>query len=377
MRSTLRIYSTFMKYFERTVFIYSFILIAGVILTGCSGQKLGQDQGQSTEGRVTLQGTGSTFVKPMMDKWASEFGRANPGMRIDYSSTGSGAGIKAIQSRTVDFGATDAAMSDDELRQVSGGEIVHIPVVLGAVVLTYNLDGVTQPLKLTPELISDIFLGKIRVWNDERIRNENPGTELPANPITPIFRADGSGTSDVFTDYLSKTVPEWRQSIGRTKNPQLPQGVGIGGKGNEGVMGQVKSTPNAIGYVELTFAIANDLPAAQIRNRAGNFVAATSQTVSNAAEGMASKMPDDLRFEITNAEGAEAYPIAGIVYVLAYKEQRDLNKGKAIADYLWWCIHDGEQFVRDLHYAPLPPALVTMTEAKINSLVSNGQPVRN
>ncbi len=354
------------------------LLCAALAAAGCSGQKFGQSDGSaSSAGNVTMQGSGSTFVKPMMDKWTSEFGKLNPGIRIDYSGTGSGAGIKAIQSRTADFGASDAAMSNDELSQTSGGEIVHIPVVLGAVVLTYNLEGVEQPLKLSPELIADIYLGKIRRWDDARLKAENPGVTLPATDITPVFRADGSGTSDVFTDYLSKTVPEWKEKIGRTKNPQLPQGIGIGGKGNEGVMGQVKNTPNTIGYVELTFAKANNLPTAHIKNGAGTYIEPSSDTVSNAAEGMAAKMPDDLRFEITNAEGANAYPISGIVYVLAYKEQADANKGKALVDYLWWAIHDGERYVRELHYAPLPPGLVTKTEAKIKSLVSSGQPLRN
>jgi phosphate transport system substrate-binding protein len=178
----------------------SLLLCAALATAGCSGQKLGQSDGSSsTSGNVTMQGSGSTFVKPMMDKWTSEFGKLNPGIRIDYSGTGSGAGIKAIQSRTADFGASDAAMSDDELSQTTGGEIVHIPVVLGAVVLTYNLQGVEQPLKLSPELIADIYLGKIRRWDDARLKAENPGVTLPATDITPVFRADGSGTSDVFT----------------------------------------------------------------------------------------------------------------------------------------------------------------------------------
>lgn len=348
------------------------------MLAACSGQKLGNDGNSSTSsgGGTRITGSGSTFVKPIMDKWTSEFGKSNPAIKIDYQGTGSGAGIKAIQNQTSDFGASDAAMKDEELAGAAGGEIVHIPVVLGAVVLTYNLKEVTQPLKLTPEIISDIYLGKIKKWDDEKIKKENPGAALPANDITPVFRADGSGTSDVFTDFLSKTVPEWKEKIGRTKNPQLPQGVGIGGKGNEGVMGQVKNTPNTIGYVELTFAKANNLPTAMIRNNAGNFVEATSATVSNAAAGMYDKMPEDLRYEITNADGADAYPIAGIVYILAYKDQKDGVKGKALADFLWWATHDGAKFLEELHYAPLPAKLVQKVEVKINSLSNAGKPLR-
>lgn len=362
------------NFYKKTIFLLLVALM--VVSLACSGQKMGQNGGDSAGGGLRMQGSGSTFVKPMMDKWTSEYGKLNPTIKIDYQSTGSGAGIKAIQNQTSDFGASDAAMSDEELKQAGGGEIVHIPVVLGAVVLTYNLKEVTQPLRLTPEIVSDIYLGKIKKWDDERIKKENPGVQLPASDITPVYRADGSGTSDVFTDYLSKTVPEWKEKIGRTKNPQLPQGVGIGGKGNEGVMGQVKNTPNTIGYVELTFAKANNLPTALIKNSAGNFVEPNSETVSKAAAGMMAKMPEDLRSEITNAEGADAYPISGIVYVLAYKNQSDAAKGKTLADYLWWAIHDGEKYVRELHYAPLPAELVKKVEAKINSLTAGGKPLR-
>jgi phosphate transport system substrate-binding protein len=369
----------FNQIYFRKSFIGLFLFAIAAVGAACSGEPIGQSNGSSNEpqsGSSILTGAGSTFVKPMMDKWTSEFGKINPSIKIDYSGGGSGAGIKAIQNQTSDFGASDAAMTDEELAQAKGGELVHIPVVLGAVVLTYNLPEVKQPLRLTPEIVSDVYLGKIKKWDDEKIKKENPGVQLSASDITPVFRADGSGTSDVFTDYLSKTVPEWKEKIGRTKNPQLPQGVGIGGKGNEGVMGQVKNTPNTIGYVELTFAKANNLPTALIRNGAGNFVEPNSDTVSAAAAGMIGKMPEDLRFEITNAEGANAYPIAGMVYVLAYKDQKDAAKGKTLADFLWWAIHDGEQYVRGLHYAPIPAELVQKTEAKINSLSNGGKPLR-
>lgn len=354
---------------------FSLALFTAVSMA-CSGQKLGGSNGTSSSGTIKIAGTGSTFVKPMMDKWGSEFGKLNPNIQIDYSSTGSGAGIKGIQNKTVDFGGTDAAMNDEELKQATGGEIVHIPVVLGAVVLTYNLAELKEPLKMTPELISDIYLGKIRKWDDEKIKKENPTAALPSNDITPVFRADGSGTSDIFTDYLSKTVPEWKEKVGRTKNPQLPQGVGIGAKGNEGVMGQVKNTPNTIGYVELTFAKANNLPAALIKNKTGNFVAADSSSVSKAAAAMTDKMAGDLRFEITNADGAEAYPISGTVFMLVYKDQQDAVKGKALVDFLWWAINDGEKFVVDLHYAPLPKQLVEKVDAKLLSITSGGKALR-
>lgn len=362
--------------YQKRNLISLFLALSILWSLACSGQQMGQGDGTSSDsGNIRLQGSGSTFVRPMMDKWTSEFGKINQNIKINYQSTGSGAGIKTIQNQTADFGASDAAMTDEELKQ-GAGEILHIPVVLGAVVLTYNLAGVNQPLRLTPELISDIYLGKIKKWNDERLKAENPDAALPDTDIIPVFRADGSGTSDVFTDYLAKTVPEWKEKIGRTKNPQLPQGVGIGGKGNEGVMGQVKQTPNAIGYVELTFAKANNLPTALIKNGAGTYVEPNNETVTNAAAAMVERMPEDLRMEITNAEGANAYPISGIVYVLAYKNQSDATKGKALADFLWWATHDGTQYVRDLHYAPLPDEVVKRVEAKINSLSSNGKPLR-
>lgn len=310
-----------------------------------------------------------------MTKWMSEYGKAHPNIKADYQSTGSGAGIKAIQSQTVDFGATDAAMTEDEMKQ-SPAEIVHVPVILGAVVLTYNLEGVKEPLRLSPDVIADIFLGKIKKWDDARIKADNPNAALPANDITPVYRSDGSGTSDVFTDFLSKVNPEWKEKVGRTKNPQLPQGVGIGAKGNEGVMGQVRQTPNTIGYVELTFAEANNLPVALVKNSAGNFVQPNPDTVTEAAAGTLSNAPADLRMQITNAPGANAYPVSGIVYALVYKDQKDAVKGKAAVDFLWWATHEGQSFAKELHYSPLPADLVKRVEEKLKSVTSNGQALR-
>jgi phosphate transport system substrate-binding protein len=310
-----------------------------------------------------------------MDKWTSEYGKAHPGIKADYQGTGSGAGIKAIQGQTVDFGATDAAMTDDEIK-ASPAELVHVPIILGAVVLTYNLDGVKEPLRLSPEVVADIFLGKIKKWDDARIKADNPNASLPSTDITPVYRSDGSGTSDVFTDYLSKVNPEFKEKIGRTKNPQLPQGVGIGAKGNDGVMGQVKQTPNTIGYVELTFARANNLPAALIKNSSGTFIEPSPETVTAAAAGMLANAPDDLRMQLTNASGANAYPISGMVYALVYKDQKDAAKAKTLIDFLWWATHDGQGFSKDLHYSPLPAELVTRVEAKLKSVTSGGKPVR-
>lgn len=361
----------------KIIFSITASLMFALGLAGCSGQKVGNPTtaGDTSGGAIRLQGSGSTFVKPIMDKWTSEYGKANPNIKADYQGTGSGAGIKAIQGQTVEFGATDAAMTDDEIKQ-SSSEIIHIPVILGAVVLTYNVEGIKEPLRLSPEVIADIFLGKIKKWNDPRIKADNPTAALPANDITPVYRSDGSGTSDVFTDYLSKLSPEWKEKVGRTKNPQLPQGVGIGAKGNDGVMGQVKQTPNTIGYVELTFARANNLPAALVKNSAGTFIEPNSDTVTAAAAGVLANAPADLRMQITNAAGADAYPIAGLTYALIYKEQKDATKGKALVDMLWWMTHDGQAFAKDLHYSPIPADLVKRVEEKLKTVMAGGKPVR-
>lgn len=324
-------------------------------------------------GVVRLQGAGATFPNPLYQKWLSEYGKLSPSVRLDYQSIGSGGGIKQIQEQTVDFGASDSPMKDDDLKKAPG-ELLHIPTVLGAVVLTYNLTGVQQPLRFSPEAIADIFLGKIKRWDDAKLKADNPGVQLPAADITVVHRSDGSGTSAVFTDYLSKVSPEWKEKVGAGTSPQWP--TGIGGKGNEGVTGQVKQTPNTIGYVELAYAVKNNLPVALVKNSSGNYAAATLDSVTAAAAESVSTTPEDLRVSITNAAGAQAYPISSYTYILVYKEQKDAAKGKALVDFLWWSIHDGEQFAKDLLYSPLPPEIVKRAEAKINSITSGGKPLR-
>jgi phosphate transport system substrate-binding protein len=359
------------------------VLVISLVLIGlaCSGQPVGNQgaekgvTGDVKSGVVSLQGSGATFPKPMYEKWVSEFGKINPNLRIDYQATGSGAGQKAILAKTADFGASDSAMKDEDLKGASA-EILHIPTVLGAVVLTYNLEDVKSPLKLTPEIISDIYLGKIKKWSDEKLKKDNPDVNFPDKDILPVYRSDGSGTSAVFTDYLSKAIPEFKEKVGTNTQPSWVQGVGVGGKGNDGVMGQVKQTPNSIGYVELTFAKANNLPMAHIKNKAGEFVEATLANITAAANETVAKMPDDLRTEITNAEGKTVYPISSYTYILVYKEQPDAVKGKALVDFLWWAIHDGEKFANDLHFAALPESVVKKAEAKINSITNGGKPLR-
>jgi len=329
--------------------------------------------GGGGSGAVSLQGAGATFPNPLYQKWLSEYSKLHANVRIDYQSIGSGGGIKQLKEQTVDFGASDAPMKDDDLKSAPG-EILHIPTVLGAVVITYNLQGVSQPLKFSPDVVADIFLGKIKKWNDPKIVADNSGATLPANDITVVHRSDGSGTSAVFTDYLSKVSAEWKDKVGAGTSPSWP--VGIGGKGNEGVTGQVKNTPNTIGYVELAYAVQNKLPAAEIKNASGSFVTPSIDAVNAAAAASAATTPDDLRVSITNAAGPQAYPISSYTYILVYKEQKDAAKGKALVDFLWWGIHDGENYAKELQYAPLPADIVKRAEGKISSISSGGKPLR-
>jgi len=340
-----------------------------VFAFACSG---GSGPG-TTGGSITLQGAGATFPNPLYQKWLSEYGKLHANVRIDYQSIGSGGGIKQIQAQTVDFGASDAPMTDADLK-AAPGELLHIPTVLGAVVVTYNVASITQPLNLSPEVLADIFLGKIKKWDDAHIKQDNPSANLPAADITVVHRAESSGTSYVFTDYLSKVSAEWKEKVGADKSPKWP--VGQGGKGNEGVTGQIKQQPNTIGYVELAYAVQNNLPAALIKNAGGKFIAPSIDAVTAAAAATSTQTPDDLRVSITNSTGADAYPISSYTYILAYKDQKNAEKGKALVDFLWWGIHDGEQFAKDLQYAPLPAEIVKRAEAKISSITSGGKPLR-
>ncbi len=341
------------------------IVTFGLLLSSaCSG---------SDNGPIQLTGAGATFPNPLYQKWLSEYGKLHPTIKIDYQSIGSGGGIKQIREQTIDFGASDAPMNDDELK-AAPGELLHIPTVLGAVVIIYNLEGVAQTLKFSPDVIADIFLGKLKKWNDPRIAADNAGAKLPAADITVVTRSDGSGTSAVFTDYLSKVSPEWKEKVGKGTKPSWP--VGLGGKGNEGVTGQVKNTPTTIGYVELAYAVQNKLPVAHIRNSSGSFVEPSIDAVTVAAAASAANTPDDLRVSITNATGAQAYPISSYTYILVYKAQKDAAKGKALVDFLWWGIHEGSSFAKELEYAPLPADIVKRAEVKINSITAGGSALR-
>ncbi len=341
----------------------SFLVVAACAPKGSSGPNA----------TINLQGAGATFPNPLYQKWLSEYGKLHQEVKIDYQSIGSGGGIKQVQSQTVDFGASDSPMKDEDLK-AAPGEILHVPTVLGAVVITYNLSGVPSALRFSPETIADIFLGKVKKWNDPHIAADNPGVKLPAGDITVVHRSDGSGTSAVFTDYLSKISPEWKEKVGTGTSPSWP--VGIGGKGNEGVTGQVKNTPNTIGYVELAYAVKNNLPVALIKNQSQSFISPTLEAVTAAAAESVATTPEDLRVSITNGAGKGAYPISSYTYILVYKDQKDATKGKALVDFLWWGLHDGEKFATELQYAPLPQEIVKRAEAKINSISSGGKPLR-
>ncbi len=361
------------KIIKTSIFIIS--IFTALIGSACSGQSMGNNEGStatSSGGAINLQGAGATFPKPIYEKWVSEYQKINPNIRINYTANGSGAGQNAILSGTSDFGASDDPMSDEDLKNT---DILHIPTVLGAVVLTYNLPAVKEPLKLTADTIAGMYLGSIRKWNDPRIKADNPNLNLPDADISPVYRADSSGTTAVFTDFLSNANAEWKEKIGANKQPSWITGVGVGAKGNDGVTGQVKNIPNSIGYIEIAFAKANNMPMAPIKNKAGNFVEPTIENVSAAAAGSAASMPDDMRVQITNADGANSYPISSYTYILVNQTQRDAVKGKALVDFLWWATHDGKQFTADLHYAPLPDEVVSKVETKIKSITAGGKPL--
>jgi phosphate transport system substrate-binding protein len=316
---------------------------------------------------ILITGAGATFPNPLYSKWFSDYNKLHPDIRFNYQSIGSGGGIQQFTAGTVDFGATDAPMSADE--QAKAPDAVHIPTVLGAVVVTYNAP--IQGLRLTPAVLADIFLGKITKWNDPRIAAVNPGVKLPDAAIAVVRRSDGSGTTYVFTDYLSKVSPEWKEKAGTGKSVSWP--VGLGGKGNEGVTGLVKQTPGSIGYVELAYANQNKLPTALLQNKDGNFVAPSIAATSAAAAGVT--IPADYKVSVTNASGKDAWPIASFTYLLVHRDAKDKAKGDELVKFLWWAIHDGQATAAPLEYAPLPAAVVKMLEKTVQELTVQGKPV--
>jgi phosphate transport system substrate-binding protein len=301
--------------------------------------------------QMMINGAGATFPYPIYSKWFDEYAKVDPSVRFNYQSIGSGGGQKQILAQTVDFGASDGPMSDDNLGKAPG-KILHLPTVAGAVVVTYNLAG-NPALKLDGDTIAGIFLGEIKKWNDPKIAALNVGAKLPDQEIVVVHRSDGSGTSYIWTDYLSKVSPEWKQKVGTNTSVNWP--TGLGGKGNEGVSGQVKQTAGAIGYVELIYATQNKMPYAELKNSAGKFIKPSLESVTAAMA--TAQIPDDFRFSMTNAPGADSYPVSGATWLLVYEQQKDATKGKKLVEFLKWALTKGEDMSKQLDYAPLPAEL--------------------
>jgi phosphate transport system substrate-binding protein len=319
--------------------------------------------GMTFAAEVQITGAGATFPNPIYQKWFSEYHKAHPDVQINYQSLGSGAGIKQVTEGTVDFGATDGPMNDTQLaefKQKQGGGVLHLPTVLGADVPTYNVEGVQTGLNFTAEALAGIFLGKITKWNDPELVKANPNVKLPAADIVVVHRSDGSGTTYCWTDYLSKVSPEWKSKVGTGTSVNWP--VGIGGKGNDGVSGQVKQTANSIGYVELIYAESNKLPYGTVKNSAGKFIKPDLASITAAAAGAAKNMPDDFRVSITNAPGAAAYPISTFTWLLIPEQMKDPQKGKIMKDFMKWALTAGQPLAESLTYARLPKEVVAKEE---------------
>jgi phosphate transport system substrate-binding protein len=318
-----------------------------------------------------LTGAGATFPNPLYSKWVDEFDK-QCNVKINYQPIGSGGGIKQITEKTVDFGASDGIMTDEQTAaaEAAGGPILHIPMASGAVAVVFNLSGIESgQLQLAPDIVADIYLKKITKWDDERIAALNADLDLPGTDIAVVHRSDGSGTTFIFTNYLSKVSTEWSDGVGFATSVNWPGD--IGGEGNAGVAAQVAQIPGAIGYVELAYAMQNDLSWAAIRNKSGKFVEPGLEATTAAAEGI--PLADDMKVLLTDSDNPDAYPIAGFTWVLAYREQPDKAKGQALASYLWWSIHDGQRFTTDLLYAPLSAEAVQKAEAQIESITYQGQ----
>jgi phosphate transport system substrate-binding protein len=338
------------RYYTFFLAITAMTLIAGV--------------GQATA-ETLINGAGATFPYPLYSKWFSEYAKIDPSVKFNYQSIGSGGGIKQVTAQTVDFGASDKFLSDAELKGAPG-KLLHIPTVMGAVVVTYNLPGIPKGVKLSSEDVADIFLGKITRWNDPKITNDNPGMKLPNQPIIVVHRSDGSGTTSIFTDYLSSVNKEWASKVGKGASVKWP--VGLGGKGNEGVAGQVKNTQYAIGYVELAYAVENKLPYATLKNKDGFFVEPNIKSTTAAAAGAAKHMPADYRISLVNQPGKETYPVVGFTWLLVYEQQKDKVKGKKLVEFLNWSMRKGQKMASPLLYAPLPDAVEKMVEKTIKTI---------
>lgn len=344
----------------KTAMFRSFLLAAPVMLAvaaaACGGGQpaAGGSESAPESAVVQINGAGATFPYPIYSKWFDEYHKKNGSVQINYQSIGSGGGIRQVSNETVFFGATDGPMTDEQMKAAPGA-ILHFPMVLGADVPVYNLAGVAE-LKFTGPLLADIFLGKIKKWNDPAIAAVNAGVALPNTDITVVHRSDGSGTTYIWADYLSKVSPEWKDKVGVSTAVNWP--AGVGGKGNEGVAGLVSQTPGSVGYVELIYALQNKIAFGAVQNANGDFVKATTESVTAAAAAAASNMPADFRVSITNAAGPGAYPVSSFTWLLLYEDPKDKAQSKAMVDFVKWALTDGQQFASQLGYAPLPAAVV-------------------
>ena len=311
---------------------------------------------------IQINGAGATFPYPIYSKWFSEYNKLHSNVEINYQSIGSGGGIQQVTKQTVFFGATDGPMNQEQL-QLAPGKILHFPTVLGAVVPVYNSPNLTAELKFTGPLLADIFLGKITKWNDPAIAKLNPGVTLPGRDIIVVHRAEGSGTTYIWVDYLAKTSPEWKTKVGVNASVNWP--TGVGGRGNEGVAGLVTQTPGAIGYVELIYALQNKIAYGTVRNMAGEFMKASVQSVTAAAAAAATQMPPDFRVSITNAPGTGVYPISSFTWLLLYETPKDKTQAKTMVDFMKWALTDGQKYCADLGYAPLPADVVKLEMAAL------------
>jgi phosphate transport system substrate-binding protein len=316
---------------------------------------------------ILINGAGATFPYPMYSKWFDEYHKKFPALQFNYQSIGSGGGIQQVTQGTVDFGATDGPMNETQLKEFAakhgGSGILHFPTVMGADVPAYNVAGISQPLNFTPEALAGIFLGKITKWNDPELTKANPGVNLPAKDMIVVHRSDGSGTTYVWVDYLSKVSKEWATKVGRGTSVNWP--VGLGGKGNEGVAGQIRQIPNSIGYIELIYAVQNKISYGKVKNASGAFVEASLASVTAAAAGAANEMPEDFRVSITNAPGKDAYPVSSFTWLLIPEKISDPTKKKAIKEFLTWMLAEGQNLTEPLAYARLPKAVVAKEQNAI------------
>ncbi|HEX6914501.1 MAG TPA: phosphate ABC transporter substrate-binding protein PstS [Chitinophagaceae bacterium] len=344
--------------YRKLPWLLSIVMIA--VLTGCGGNDNGKKPGDDQ----TLLGAGSTFIYPLFSKMFSVYNKET-GIRVNYQSIGSGGGILQLTNKTVDFGASDAPMNEEQDAK-AGAPVLHIPMCSGAVVLSYNLPGVSDTLQLTPEVIANIFLGKIKKWNDPQIAAANPKVKLPDLPLIIAHRSDGSGTTNIFTSYLTKVSPEWSSRVGKGSSVNWP--AGLGGKGNEGVSGLVKQTAGAIGYMELAYALQNKMSFAKIRNKSGAFI---TPGVASTSAASAIPLPADAKVSLVDTEAADGYPLSGFTWAIIYKEQnynnRSETRAKELLNLLWWNVHQGQQYAEPLHYAPLSATAVSVTENILRS----------